>query len=110
MPGLVPPRLPSRFRRSNAPGAPLRPSGIVGVLSLPKQGQPTVPRIFGWVLRTTIGATYLALAIRAVRADALEPTLIELTPNRRVKTPLAGLLTVRLIVSFGPYELEKLTL
>src|SRR3954452_164116 len=110
MPELVPPRLPSRLSRSKAPGAPFRPSGIVVTFAGSKHGHPTVPSSFGCVFLTTIGATYFAELISAVRAVALEPTLTELTPNRRVKIPCAGFLTVPLIVSFGPYELEKLTL
>ena len=68
----------------------------------PKQGQPGVPSSFGWVFLTTIGATYFADKINAVRAVALEPTLTELTPKSFEKIPGALFLTVTLIVSLGP--------
>src|SRR5437588_710890 len=107
MPPLVPPRLPSRFNRSNAPGAPLRPRGIVVTLLSPKHGQAALPSSFGCVFLTTIGATYFADWISAVRAVAVEPTVTELTPNSFVKMPVAGFLIVTLIVSFGPYDPEQ---
>ena len=61
-----------------------------------------MPSSFGCVFLTTIGATYLADEINAVRAVALEPTLTELTPKSFEKIPGALFLTATLIVSSVP--------
>ena len=56
----MPPWLPSRLIRSNAPGAPVLPSGRVVGLPVPKQGHVVVPFSFGLSTLTPIGATYFA--------------------------------------------------
>src|SRR5438309_8405805 len=109
IPGLVPPRLWSRFKRSNAPGAPVFPSGSVVSFAEPKQGQLVVPFRSGWSLLTTIGATQRAWVGASTRAVAFEPTLIELTPKMRVKIPGAGRFRLTVIVSLGPNEFDRLT-
>src|SRR5690242_21343383 len=97
--GPVPPWLESMFSRSNAPGAPVLPSGSVVRLVLPKHGHVDVPFSFGLRMLTPIGATYFAWSIRLARADACEPTVTVRTPNSFVKMPVAGRLTLTLTVS-----------
>src|SRR5436853_4574206 len=107
--GPVPPWLESMLSRSNAPGAPVLPSGRVVRFVLPKQGHVEVPLSFGLRMLTPIGATYFAWSIRLARAEACDPTVTVRTPKSLVKTPLAGLLTLTLTVSFVRYLVEKLT-
>ena len=107
--GPVPPWLSSMLSRSNAPGAPVLPSGRTVRFVLPKQGQVEVPFSFGLRMLTPIGATYFAWSIRLARALACDPTVTERTPNSFVKTPGAGLLTLTLTVSFVRNLVERLT-
>src|SRR5436190_5447117 len=102
-----PPLLPSRFNRSNEPGAPFLPSGSEVGFPLPMQGQLLEPPFsFGCLTLTPIGATYCALCIRLARALAVDPMLTDLTPKSFVKTPLALPLTCTEMVSFGTRVFE----
>src|SRR4051812_7127266 len=107
--GPVPPWLESMLSRSNAPGAPVLPSGRTVRLLLPKQGQVDVPFSFGFRMFTPIGATYLAWSIRLARAAACDPTVTVRTPKSLVKTPFAGLVTLTLTVSFVKNLVWRLT-
>src|SRR5690349_25103689 len=83
--GPVPPWLESMLSRSNAPGAPVLPSGSVVSCPLPKQGQVDVPFSLGLRMLTPIGATYLAESIRLARALACDPTVtVRRSEERRV--------------------------
>src|SRR3954453_1133764 len=95
--------------RSNAPGAPVLAGGRVVGLGLPRQGHVEVPFSFGLRMLTPIGATYLAWSIRLAGAVTGEPTVRVRTPNSLVKTPLAGLFTVTLTLSFVSYLVESPT-
>src|SRR6266550_3375522 len=71
---------------SNAPGAPVFPSG--------------------WVVLTVIGATYLACAIPSDWAAAVAPTWTESIPRTLAKKPGDGRVTWTEILSFGTMLLE----
>src|SRR5205823_5524919 len=75
----------------------------------PKQGHLLVPLSIGCLTLTPIGATYWALCIRLARAVAFAPTVTVLTPKSFEKTPVAGFVSLTVIVSFVPTPLEKVT-
>src|SRR3989440_9608627 len=90
---------------SNAPGAPVFPSGRVVSFSGPKHGLPGRPSI-GWVFLTVIGAAYVACAIPSDWAAAEAPTWTESTPRTLAKKPGEGRETWTEILSFGTILLE----